>query len=162
MSPPAPAKLELISDSVEQTRDLGARVARCLRGGEVVALTGHLGAGKTQWVKGLAAGLGLDPDDVHSPTFTLINEYGAPAGGVALCHVDVYRLASAAQLTAIGFEEIVAAGEAIVAVEWADRVAELIPAGAIWIDGAMPSDLSATQRRYRITTLLADVLDALG
>jgi tRNA threonylcarbamoyladenosine biosynthesis protein TsaE len=130
-----------------------------LRGGQVVALAGHLGAGKTQWVKGLAAGLGIDPDEVHSPTFTLINEYGpAPAGAGAaparnrllLYHVDAYRLAGAAELEAIGFSEMVAAEDGVVAVEWADRVAGLMPPEAIWIEGFMPSQEHPLRRQYKI------------
>src|ERR1035437_5723395 len=113
-------QIELVSRSPEQTLALGRALAGGLVGGSVVALTGHLGAGKTQWVKGLAAGLGIDPDSVHSPTFTLINEYAAgeevPSAkcqvpnerrpGLVLYHVDVYRMppeSAADELEAIGF-----------------------------------------------------------
>jgi len=184
--------IELISRSPEETQELGRRLARHLGGGQVVALTGHLGAGKTQWVKGLAAGLGIDRDAVHSPTFTLINEYGpgeempnakcqmpneeydqratgmvskSSTPGLVLYHVDVYRLAAgsaAAELEAIGFSEIVAAGDGVVAVEWADRVAELIPPDAVWIDGSMPSQLGPTERCYRIRAGDANLLEAIN
>lgn len=153
-------QIELVTDSPEQTRRLGERLARCLAGGQVVALVGHLGAGKTQWVKGIAAGLGIDPDSVHSPTFTIINEY-APKSGLLLYHVDVYRLGNAAELEAIGFSEMVAAADGLVAVEWADRVAELIPAGSVWVEGSMPSPLAENQRRYVIRSDRPDILDAL-
>ncbi|MDD4891800.1 MAG: tRNA (adenosine(37)-N6)-threonylcarbamoyltransferase complex ATPase subunit type 1 TsaE [Phycisphaerae bacterium] len=153
-------QIELVTDSPEQTRRLGERLARCLTGGHVVALVGHLGAGKTQWVKGLAAGLGIDPDAVHSPTFTIINEY-TPKSGLLLYHVDVYRLGSAAELEAIGFSEMVAAADGLVAIEWADRVAELMPPGSVWITGSMPSNLGENQRQYAITSDRPDVIDAL-
>ena len=162
-------QIELISHSPEQTQRLGRALAARLAGGQVVALTGHLGAGKTQWVKGLAAGLGIDPNDVHSPTFTLINEYApqragpssGPAQAMRLYHIDVYRLSGAAELDAIGFGEIVATADGIVAVEWADRVAELIGPDAIWIEGSMPTSLSPSERRYVIRSGLPNVLDSL-
>lgn len=157
-------QIELISRSPEQTRQLGAALARLLHGGQVIALTGHLGAGKTQWVKGLAAGLGIDPDAVHSPTFTIVNEYDPPAGSpsaLRLYHVDAYRLGSAAELDAIGFAEMLTAADGLVAVEWADRVEELMPQDAVWIDGSMPSALGENERRYVIRSDRADVLAGL-
>ena len=180
-----PVQIELVSHSPEQTRALGRALAGRLAGGSVVALTGHLGAGKTQWVKGLAAGLGIDPDSVHSPTFTLINEYAEEMSndecrmsnempnakcrmpdegrsrGLRLYHVDAYRLTGAAELDAIGFAEMVAAGDGIVAVEWADRVAECIPPDAVWIAGTMPANLGPQDRRYVICANDSGVLESL-
>ncbi len=148
--------IELLSESPEQTRAWGAALAGCLAAGDVVALVGHLGAGKTQWVKGLAEGLGIDPAEVHSPTFTLINEYEAPAGRM-LYHVDAYRLTGPDELDALGFDEMVARGDGITAVEWADRVGDLIPPGAITIAGRLPDDGNPQHRLYRIASARSDL-----
>jgi tRNA threonylcarbamoyladenosine biosynthesis protein TsaE len=126
------AAREWDSHSEEQTRDVGRRLAERLRGSEFVALSGPLGAGKTQFVKGLAAGLGVPPDEpVVSPTFVLVREY---AGRLKLYHIDAYRLRDAAELAALGVEEMRQAADAVVVVEWADRVAEGVPADALWIE----------------------------
>ena len=115
---------EYTSHSVEQTRALGVRLGRILTGGEVIALIGPLGAGKTQWVKGLSEGAGVsDPDAVNSPTFVLVNEY---AGRVYLHHLDAYRLSGPADLIALGFDEMICSGSTVV-VEWADRVISVLP-----------------------------------
>ncbi|MCG3178092.1 MAG: hypothetical protein BIFFINMI_00415 [Phycisphaerae bacterium] len=145
--------LVLISRSPADTQAMGRALAAALLPGDVVALVGDLGTGKTQWVKGLAGGLGVDPDAVHSPTFTLVNEYEASARADirVLCHADVYRMGAAVELEAIGFDEIVRAGDSVVAVEWADRVADLIPPGAIWIRGQLPPDGGPEDRRYELT-----------
>jgi tRNA threonylcarbamoyladenosine biosynthesis protein TsaE len=88
-------------------------------------LHGELGAGKTVFVKGLAEGLGLDPDLVSSPTFVLAHQYPSLAS-CTLHHVDLYRLESASELESMGFFELVRAG-ALVAVEWGDRFADELP-----------------------------------
>lgn len=114
---------EFVSDSVERTIELGAQIGRTLRGGEIIALIGELGAGKTHLIKGVALGLAVtDPHNVTSPTFTLINKY---PGWLPLYHVDAYRLKNAAELDAIGFDEI-CHPPAVVIVEWADRVWPLL------------------------------------
>lgn len=100
----------------EDTRRTGADLARRLRPGDAVFLEGDLGSGKTVFVKGLAEGLGLDPDDVTSPSFALVHEYGPPGKPPVLVHADLYRLpAEGAPLDDLGLE---ARGEAILAVEW--------------------------------------------
>lgn len=99
--------------------------------GDVIGLVGPLGAGKTQLVKGIAAGLGVTEERrVSSPTFVLVNEYD---GRLHLWHVDVYRLADVRELDAIGFDEMVASG-GVVVVEWADRAAALLPTATIWME----------------------------
>jgi tRNA threonylcarbamoyladenosine biosynthesis protein TsaE len=101
----------------EETVAAGERCAATLSPGSVVLLYGQLGAGKTAFVRGLARGLGAAPDDVSSPTFTIIQEY---AGRTAtLYHVDLYRL-EPAEVDDLGLDELVS-GEGIVAIEWADR-----------------------------------------
>lgn len=108
---------ETVTTSSETgTSEAGARLARTLQPGAVVLLHGDLGAGKTAFVRGLAAGLGADPEAVSSPTFTLIQEY---AGPVTLYHVDLYRL-DEREVDDLGLEELVL-GDGVVAIEWAER-----------------------------------------
>lgn len=102
--------------SEEETSAAGERLAQSLEPGAVVLLYGDLGAGKTAFVRGLARGLGADPADVSSPTFTLIQEY---RGRLTLFHVDLYRL-EGREVDDLGLDELVA-GEGIVAIEWAER-----------------------------------------
>lgn len=109
-----------ISHSPADTEALGERFGRAARRGWIVALSGDLGAGKTQFVKGLARGLG-SPARVHSPTFTLVNEYGG--GRLNLFHLDLYRLESAAQILSAGVEEFLSP-DGVTVVEWAERLAE--------------------------------------
>ncbi|MCP4251266.1 MAG: tRNA (adenosine(37)-N6)-threonylcarbamoyltransferase complex ATPase subunit type 1 TsaE [bacterium] len=112
------------TNSPEATRALGRRLGEALRGGEVIALIGPLGAGKTQLVKGIAAGNGAtDPSQVTSPTFTLVNEY---PGRVDLYHLDAYRLSGGAELAALGLDEMMR-DDAAVVIEWADRAEEVLP-----------------------------------
>jgi len=105
-----------VSASEEDTRRLGADLALRLSPGDVVLLEGELGAGKTAFVKGLAAGLGLDPEDVSSPSFALVHEYGPAGKPPVLVHVDLYRLPVVGDpLLDLGLDEC---GSATLAVEW--------------------------------------------
>ena len=120
------------SESPEQTRALGRELGRLLNPGDVVAVCGVLGAGKTQLVKGIAAGLDVPDDEpVISPTFVLVREY---LGRLRLYHVDAYRLTDAQDLWALGVEEMCDDPQAVVAVEWADRVAAALPPGGWRVD----------------------------
>ena len=103
--------------SEQETFALGKELAETLRAGTFVLLHGDLGAGKTAFVRGMAAGLGANPGDVSSPTFVLIQHY---KGRVPLTHVDLYRLDSAAAVDDLGLEEM--AKGAVVAIEWAERL----------------------------------------
>jgi tRNA threonylcarbamoyladenosine biosynthesis protein TsaE len=104
-----------VSATAEETRRLGASLAHRLTPGDVVLLEGDLGAGKTEFVKGIAAGLGLDPEDVSSPSFALVHEYG-PAGKTSLLvHADLYRVFAGASIADLGLDE---RESAILAVEW--------------------------------------------
>jgi tRNA threonylcarbamoyladenosine biosynthesis protein TsaE len=107
--------LETASES--ETSAAGESLGRDLRAGEVVLLFGDLGAGKTAFVRGMARGIGASPDDVTSPTFTIVQEYSGPAS--TLYHVDLYRL-EPAEIDDLGLDDLVA-GDGIVAIEWADR-----------------------------------------
>ena len=106
------------SSSEAQTRAIAAALAPSLTPGTVILLSGDLGAGKTAFVRGLAEGLGLDPDEVTSPTFTLVHEYRG--GRLPLIHVDLYRL-DRAELDEIGLDQDLAA-TGVTAVEWAERL----------------------------------------
>jgi tRNA threonylcarbamoyladenosine biosynthesis protein TsaE len=107
---------DTFTGSEEETSAAGEALARSLSPGDVVLLYGELGAGKTAFVRGLARGLGTDPAEVSSPTFTLIQEY---RGRVPLFHVDLYRLHEQ-EVDDLGLEELVLGG-GIVAIEWAER-----------------------------------------
>ena len=109
---------EFRSGSEAETRAFAARLARRLTPGAVILLSGDLGAGKTAFVKGLAEGLDVDPDEVTSPTFTLVHEYRA--GRLPLFHVDLYRL-DRADLDDVGLDWE-ATENGVVAVEWAERL----------------------------------------
>ena len=108
---------EILTASEEETVGAGEQLGASLRPGDVVLLTGQLGAGKTAFVRGLARGVGAVPDDVSSPTFTLIQEYSG--GRATLHHVDLYRL-QAVEVADLGLDELVSGGD-IVAIEWAER-----------------------------------------
>lgn len=113
-----------ISHSIDHTMAIAMAVARCTQEGDIIALRGPLGAGKTQFVRGLATGLGIDPAQVTSPTFVLIHEYENPRGRPILVHIDGYRISGPGDLDSIGWEPGGAelADAAIVAIEWADRL----------------------------------------
>jgi tRNA threonylcarbamoyladenosine biosynthesis protein TsaE len=118
------ATTDLTTNSPQETRDLGQRLGARLTGGEVIALIGPLGAGKTELVKGLAAGNAqTDPALVTSPTFVLVNEYPGPRH---LYHLDAYRLNGGAELEALGFDEMVSP-DSVAVIEWADRVEDALP-----------------------------------
>jgi len=99
------------------TESIGEDLGRSLVAGDVVLLFGDLGAGKTAFVRGMARGIGADPDDVSSPTFTIVQEYSGRSA--TLYHVDLYRL-EPAEIDDLGLEDLVCA-DGIVAIEWADR-----------------------------------------
>ena len=118
----------ITSNSEQETRSIAAALARDLAMGSVLLLSGDLGAGKTAFVRGLAEGLGIDPDEVTSPTFTIVHEYRG--GRLPLIHVDLYRL-DRADFDEIGFDQDLAA-TGIVAVEWSERLLRSIP-GAVTV-----------------------------
>lgn len=131
--------------SPEATTRLGATIAAQLTGGEVLALHGDLGAGKTQLVRGMAEGLGADPDQIASPTFVLIHEY---QGRLPLAHIDLYRLASPEELDHLGWADYLD-GRWIVAVEWAEHAGPLLP------DDRLVVHLQHRGARVRLVTCTA-------
>ena len=132
----------IVTNSEDETASVGRDLAARIEIGTVILLHGELGAGKTAFVRGLAEGLGVSPDDVSSPTFTLIQEY---RGRIPLYHVDLYRLA-AVEADDLGLEELTQAG--VVAVEWAEKWVR--PAGRL-VDIRL-DDLGGSQRRLLIST----------
>ncbi|HDQ02981.1 MAG TPA: tRNA (adenosine(37)-N6)-threonylcarbamoyltransferase complex ATPase subunit type 1 TsaE [Deltaproteobacteria bacterium] len=123
-------KIALISQSAQETMEVARKLARKLTQGDIVALSGELGSGKTCFTAGLARGLGVSKDyQITSPTFTLINEY---PGRCKLYHFDVYRLNCYSEFDDLGYEEYFNA-PGIVVVEWAEKVQNIIPSTAFFI-----------------------------
>jgi len=119
----------VISNSVEETIAFAREWSRSLQLNDVVGLVGDLGAGKTQFVKGLLQGLG-SVEEATSPTFTLIHEYRG--GRLPLYHFDFYRLRERSEIDEIGFDEYLHDG-GVAVIEWADRFAEVLPARTRWV-----------------------------
>jgi tRNA threonylcarbamoyladenosine biosynthesis protein TsaE len=122
--------LTRVSNSVAETEAIAAELAGRLIGGEVIALEGDLGAGKTQFVRGLVRGLGGEPRAVSSPTYMLLNVYDG--GRLTVFHLDAYRITGADDFEAIGFTELLEQG-GVVAVEWPQRVDRLLPARRVTV-----------------------------
>jgi tRNA threonylcarbamoyladenosine biosynthesis protein TsaE len=121
--------LEIISRSAEQTRRVGMRLGALLKPGDLVALVGDLGSGKTTLVQGIAAGWGtLDP--VSSPTFVIVNVY-RHTDGLRLFHLDAYRLNDATEALDLDLENMLDQGPMIV--EWAERVQTVLPEHGLWV-----------------------------
>ncbi len=137
-----------ISKSERETFDFGVRVGALLAGGEILLLSGPLGAGKTVLVKGIAHALDIDEEDVTSPSFTLVNPHH---GTLLLYHIDLYRLdegASAAH--AVDLDEILTDENAVVIIEWAERMGQYPLPGNVWRisiagDGDEPRKISISQ-----------------
>ena len=145
MSSPGAPDTCITSHSPEQTRELGERLAPLLRGGDVVGLSGELGAGKTCLVQGLATGLGVDPAvPVTSPTFTLVGEYAGRA--LELRHADFYRVEHAQRLWEAGFDDLMDA-RGVLVVEWPERFPDALPKERVQLEIAA---VSPSERRIRI------------
>jgi len=134
---------EFITRSAEETFGLAKRIGEQIKGGEVFLLKGDLGAGKTVFAKGLAAGLGINPADVTSPTFTLINLH---EGRLRLYHIDLYRLDGGAH-QGLGLEEIFDDEKAVTVIEWAERLG-IVPEHATFVE---MSYVSSSERRIRVS-----------
>jgi tRNA threonylcarbamoyladenosine biosynthesis protein TsaE len=132
----------MTTSSEDETAAAGEALGRETRAGDVILLYGDLGAGKTAFVRGLARGVGANPDEVSSPTFTIVQEYAGASA--TLYHVDLYRL-EAAEIDDLGLEDLVA-GDGVVAIEWAERWAgRPDDVTEVWIE-----DLGEDRRRIRI------------
>ncbi len=142
---------EFVSSTPEETFNYGHRIGARLEGGEILLLSGPLGAGKTLFVKGICSALGIDEEDVTSPSFTLVNPY---AGRLQLYHIDLYRLdegASAAH--AVDLDELLTDERAVIAIEWAERMLNYPLPGNVWhIDLAGDGDAPRKIRVSRVVT----------
>lgn len=128
------------SNSPGETEALGREFARNVARGDIVALSGELGAGKTQFVKGFVAGIGCNAA-VTSPTFTLIHEYSG--GRLPVYHFDFFRIMDRQSAERLGLDDYFC-GDGVSVVEWADKFPELIPNGATWISFALKSETQRT------------------
>jgi tRNA threonylcarbamoyladenosine biosynthesis protein TsaE len=117
------------SRSCEDTRSAGRRLAADLRAGDCILLEGGLGAGKTEFARGLAEGLGVSPDEVRSPTFTLVNIY---SGRLPVYHIDLYRIEKSTELRELGLEEILGT-DGVAIVEWPGRLGSYMPKRALTV-----------------------------
>ena len=122
-------KREFISHSVAETEAFACRLAKTFVGGEVLLLHGELGAGKTHFVKGLAAGLGIN-DVITSPTFALHNSY---SGRLTLNHFDFYRIEDSEEVAVLGLDEFFYDKQAVAAVEWSENVKDLLPKACVTV-----------------------------
>jgi tRNA threonylcarbamoyladenosine biosynthesis protein TsaE len=132
---------ETVSASPEQTFNFGFQIGERLDGGEILLLKGPLGAGKTILVKGICAALGIDEDEVTSPSFTLVNPY---EGRLRLYHLDLYRLEEGASAAhAVDLDELLSDEQSVIVIEWAERMGQYPLPGNVWMitisgDGEAP------------------------
>ncbi len=125
------SKIVIQTKKVSETIRIGKKIGNLLRAGDVVALVGELGVGKTQLIKGLAEGVNVDKSTyVSSPSFTLVNEY---RGKWPFYHIDLFRLNLEKEAEELGLEDYIY-GEGITAIEWADKVPSLLPEEVLWIE----------------------------
>ena len=123
--------ISIITCSADETFALGRAIGEKLQGGDILALSGELGSGKTCFTGGIARGLGVSENyQITSPTFTLINEYPAKH---RLFHFDVYRLSDYSDLDDLGYDEFIS-GRGVVVIEWAEKIASIIPEKAFFVN----------------------------
>lgn len=143
--------LDFWSHSPEQTLRFGARLGELLRSGDLVTISGDLGAGKTTFISGVGRGWG-SADQVTSPTFVLVNNYRRP-DGQHLWHLDCYRLNSGREALAVGFDDLLAT-EGVMVIEWPERIADILPTEGLrlslrWVDDTRRGlRFEATGSRY--------------
>ena len=135
------------SSSVEQTEQIAADLAARMQPGDCIALDGDLGAGKTQFVRGLVRGLGGNTKTVSSPTYVLLNIYDT--GRLPVFHLDAYRVRGSADFEGIGFSELLEQG-GVVAVEWPSRILELLPTNCVQVKMHV---IDVDRRRIEIVTI---------
>jgi tRNA threonylcarbamoyladenosine biosynthesis protein TsaE len=142
---------EMISTSAETTRQWGVSLGGLLQPGDLVCLQGDLGAGKTTFVQGIAAGWGA-LDEVSSPTFVLVNLYRRADGG-QLFHLDSYRIESAAEAEELDLDMMLSQGPLLI--EWADRIRKILPVERLWLtfeyldENRRKLQIEATGARYQ-------------
>ena len=126
---------EIVSGSAAETIEIGRKIGAALKGGEVIALVGALGSGKTHLIKGIAAGAGAtDAGCVNSPTFVIVNEYLSEGEGLDVYHIDAYRIESDGEFDMLGFDDF-CYRRSVVVIEWADKVeGALKGVDCVWIE----------------------------
>lgn len=151
--------IEIITNSAAETIELGRKIGQALQGGEVFAFTGNLGTGKTHLIKGIALGLEAnDADQVSSPTFVLVNEYFGRGRLIHIYHIDAYRIETAAEFEALGFDEY-CRPDSVVLVEWADKVSHALT-GYTCMHIKM-EHLSENQRKITLCNISQNIFNAI-
>lgn len=125
-------ELDIISHSAEQTTRLGMRLGKLLQAGDVVCLSGDMGAGKTVFTAGIGRGWGAKTR-VTSPTYNLVHLHKRDTDTVLLYHLDCYRMSDSSEMETIGFDDMLD-GQAIVVIEWAERIDDALPQERLWIE----------------------------
>lgn len=154
--------LTLLSASAEATRAIGARLGRRASAGDVICLEGELGAGKTTFIQGMGEGMGIEVP-ITSPSFVLVREYRGKDGRPRLYHIDLYRISFIQEALLLGLEDYLY-GDGISAIEWAEKVAEILPRERLWVrleywgEGKRKLFFRAKGERYR--ALLEEVGEA--
>jgi tRNA threonylcarbamoyladenosine biosynthesis protein TsaE len=143
---------EIVSSSAEETVLLGKQFAKeSLHSGSLVLLRGDLGAGKTQFAKGIAKIFGLHEEDISSPTYSLVNEYDISSGGIKkLFHLDCFRFEKPEELIELGVEEYLYPKDAVTIIEWPERIEAFLPAQRVEV---LIEILSQDKRRISIRDL---------
>ena len=126
---PTNRQVEIISHTPQETERIGSLLGEMLTRGDIIALAGELGTGKTTFVRGMAQGMGIEGKEVASPSFTLVNEYEGP---LPLFHLDLYRLEDEQELLGIDYDEYIR-GDGVTVIEWADRIPQAVPRESLWI-----------------------------
>jgi tRNA threonylcarbamoyladenosine biosynthesis protein TsaE len=144
-----------LTKSERETFQIGQKIAKRLKGGEVIALSGQLGAGKTVLIKGIASGFGLDETKVNSPTFVIFKIYPLKNKKFNLkffCHIDAYRLQTGKGLIDIGIDDWLQKPDTVTVVEWGERVKKILPKDSIWIKFYYQK--KENQRKIKIDSLI--------
>ncbi|WML36119.1 tRNA (adenosine(37)-N6)-threonylcarbamoyltransferase complex ATPase subunit type 1 TsaE [Clostridium sp. OS1-26] len=137
--------MEFIVDTADSTMNLGRKLGELVHSGDIICITGDLGAGKTHFTKGIAEGLKIS-EPITSPTFTIVNEY---EGRLKLHHFDVYRVCDPDEIEAIGFDEYIFS-DAVSIIEWSNFIEELIPKEHVWVDIKKVPELGMDFRKISI------------
>ena len=137
--------MEFIVDTADSTMQLGKKLGELVHSGDIICITGDLGAGKTHFTKGVAEGLKID-EPITSPTFTIVNEY---EGRLKLHHFDVYRVCDPDEIEAIGFDEYIFS-DAVSIIEWSNFIEELIPKEHILVNIKKIPELGMDFRKISI------------
>lgn len=128
-----PDELDIISHGAEQSQRFGARLGALLQPGDVICLSGDMGAGKTVFTTGIGMGWGTK-NPITSPTYNLIHEHRREKDDIRLYHLDCYRLRSVADAETIGLDDILDGKKSIIVFEWPERIEEILPKNRLWLE----------------------------